>query len=47
MSRSAQFNQYTWNVTLVTVAEWSKTWTAFVRADAGAVGSNPTLGMDV
>jgi hypothetical protein len=31
----------------VTVAERSKAWTVFFRADAGTMGSNPTLGMDV
>jgi hypothetical protein len=31
----------------VTVAERSKEWTVFIRADAGTVGSNPTQGMDV
>jgi hypothetical protein len=31
----------------VTVAERSETWTVFDRADAGTVGSNPTLGIDV
>jgi hypothetical protein len=31
----------------VTVAERTKAWTAFVRSDAGIVGSNPTRGMDV
>jgi hypothetical protein len=37
---------YTWNVP-VTVAERSKAWTVFARADAGTVGSNPPQGMDV
>jgi hypothetical protein len=31
----------------VTVAERSKAWTVFARADAGTVGSNPTLGTEV
>jgi hypothetical protein len=31
----------------VTVAEPSKPWTVFARADAGTVGSNPTQGMNV
>jgi hypothetical protein len=31
----------------VTVAERSKTWTVFARADTGTVGSNTTQGMDV
>jgi hypothetical protein len=31
----------------VTVAERSKEWTVFARADAGTMVSNPTLGMDV
>jgi hypothetical protein len=31
----------------ITVAAWSKAWTVFARSNAGAVGSNPTWGMDV
>jgi hypothetical protein len=31
----------------VTVAERSKAWTVFARADTGTVGSDPTQGMDV
>jgi hypothetical protein len=31
----------------VTVAERSKTCTAFVRSEAGIVGLNPNQGMDV
>jgi hypothetical protein len=31
----------------VKVAEWSKAWTVFARADAGTMGSNPTQGIDV
>jgi hypothetical protein len=31
----------------VKVAERSKAWTVFARADAGTVGSNLTLGMHV
>jgi hypothetical protein len=31
----------------ITVAERSKACTAFVRSEAGIVGSNPTQGMDV
>jgi hypothetical protein len=30
-----------------TVAAPSKAWTVFARSDAGIVGLNPTLGMDV
>jgi hypothetical protein len=31
----------------VTVAEWSRAWTVFARADAATVGSNTIQGMDV
>jgi hypothetical protein len=31
----------------VTVAERSKAWTVFARADAGTVGWNPTQDMNV
>jgi hypothetical protein len=31
----------------ITVAERSKSCTAFARSEAGIVGSNPTQGMDV
>jgi hypothetical protein len=31
----------------ITLAEQSKAWTVFARSNAGIVGLNPTLGMDV
>jgi hypothetical protein len=31
----------------ITVAAWSKAWTAFARSNSGVISSNPTRGMDV
>jgi hypothetical protein len=34
-------------VELISMAARSKAWTVFARSNAGIVGSNPTLGVDV
>jgi hypothetical protein len=40
-------NNSIWCHVLITMAAWSKAWTAFARSNTGIVGSNPTWGMDV
>jgi hypothetical protein len=44
---SVEFKLTTGRYMPITVAERSKAWTVFVRADAGTMGSNTTQGMDV
>jgi hypothetical protein len=41
------FNISNTQLMLITVAARSKAWTVFARSKTGAMGSNPTRGMDV